>query len=47
MLPIQRQALHCARYDFDFPEGTVSLSAPLPEDMQVFCGARGLSDIPL
>jgi 23S rRNA pseudouridine1911/1915/1917 synthase len=36
-LPIQRQALHCHRYDFEFPEGTVSFSAPLQADMLAFC----------
>ena len=37
-LPIQRQALHCYRYDFEFPEGTVSFTAPLQDDMLDFCG---------
>ncbi|MFO8026967.1 MAG: RluA family pseudouridine synthase [Opitutales bacterium] len=41
-LPIKRQALHCARYDFDFPEGTVSFEAALPEDMRALCEAKGL-----
>jgi 23S rRNA pseudouridine1911/1915/1917 synthase len=36
-LPIQRQALHCYRYDFNFPEGTVSFTAPLQDDMLDFC----------
>ncbi|MDQ8196385.1 RNA pseudouridine synthase [Coraliomargarita sp. SDUM461004] len=36
-LPIQRQALHCHRYDFQFPEGTVSFTAPLQADMLAFC----------
>jgi 23S rRNA pseudouridine1911/1915/1917 synthase len=36
-LPIQRQALHCFRYDFNFPEGTVSFTAPLQDDMLAFC----------
>ncbi|HBR94638.1 MAG TPA: RNA pseudouridine synthase [Opitutae bacterium] len=36
-LPIQRQALHCYRYDFNFPEGTVSFTAPLQADMLDFC----------
>lgn len=36
-LPIKRQALHCYRYDFDFPEGTVSFEAPLNKDMEQFC----------
>jgi len=42
MLPIKRQALHCHRYDFDFPEGTVSFEAPLQEDMLTFCEVNGL-----
>jgi len=42
-LPIKRQALHCARYDFDFPEGTVSFEAPLQEDMMALCEAKGLT----
>lgn len=36
-LPIQRQALHCYRYDFEFPDGTVSFIAPLQADMLDFC----------
>jgi 23S rRNA pseudouridine1911/1915/1917 synthase len=36
-LPIQRQALHCYRYDFEFPEGTVSFTADLQDDMLDFC----------
>ncbi len=36
-LPIQRQALHCYRYDFEFPEGTVSFTADLQHDMLNFC----------
>ncbi|HKK18826.1 MAG TPA: RluA family pseudouridine synthase [Opitutales bacterium] len=43
MLPMQRQALHCHRYDFDFPEGTVSFEAPLQEDMLGFCETYGLT----
>jgi 23S rRNA pseudouridine1911/1915/1917 synthase len=43
MLPMQRQALHCYRYDFEFPEGTVSFAAPLQEDMQAFCRKADLS----
>jgi len=35
-LPIKRQALHCHRYDFDFPEGTVSFTAPLQADLLQF-----------
>jgi len=37
MLPIKRQALHCHRYDFDFPEGTISFEAPLQADMRELC----------
>lgn len=36
-LPIQRQGLHCYRYDFEFPEGTVSFTAGLQADMLDFC----------
>lgn len=36
-LPIQRQALHCHRYCFEFPEGAVSFTAPLQPDMLDFC----------
>ena len=36
-LPMKRQALHCYRYIFEFPEGPVSFTAPLREDMLVFC----------
>jgi 23S rRNA pseudouridine1911/1915/1917 synthase len=36
-LPMQRQALHCYRYDFEFPEGTVSFVAGLQADMLDFC----------
>ena len=43
MLPMKRQALHCHRYDFDFPEGTVSFEAPLQEDMSNLCSELGLS----
>lgn len=43
MLPIKRQALHCHRYDFDFPEGTISFEAPLQEDMLELCEQLGLS----
>ncbi|PXA04175.1 RNA pseudouridine synthase [Coraliomargarita sinensis] len=42
MLPMQRQALHCHRYDFEFPDGTVSFEAPLQEDMQTFSRKNGL-----
>jgi len=44
-LPLRRQALHCHRYIFDFPEGAVSFDAPLAEDMRAFCeGPMGLAD---
>lgn len=36
-LPIKRQALHCYRYDFEFPDGSVSFAAPLQYDMLSFC----------
>lgn len=36
-LPIKRQALHCHRYDFQFPEGTISFTAGLQDDMLDFC----------
>ena len=36
-LPIQRQALHCYRYDFEFQEGKVSFTAPLQADILDFC----------
>jgi 23S rRNA pseudouridine1911/1915/1917 synthase len=42
-LPMKRQALHCHRYFFEFPEGTVSFTAPVQEDMLTFCrSAMGL-----
>jgi 23S rRNA pseudouridine1911/1915/1917 synthase len=36
-LPIQRQALHCYRYDFEFQEGTARFTAPLQADILDFC----------
>ena len=36
-LPIQRQALHCYHYDFEFHEGTFSFTAPLQADIIDFC----------
>lgn len=36
-LPMKRQALHCHRYAFEFPEGPVVLTAPVQEDMLAFC----------
>lgn len=45
-LPMKRQALHCHRYDFDFPEGTVSFTAPLQEDMRALCEVKRLGASP-
>jgi len=42
-LPMKRQALHCHRYDFDFPEGTVSFTAGAQADMRSFCSQVGLT----
>ena len=39
-LPIQRQALHCATYEFRFPDETISFSAPLPDDILQLCRER-------
>lgn len=39
-LPIKRQALHCYRYDFEFPEGTVSFTADLQDDMLDLCQSQ-------
>lgn len=36
-LPIKRQALHCWRYCFNFPEGAKVFQAPLQADMLEFC----------
>lgn len=36
-LPIKRQALHCYRYEFEFPDGAVCFTAPLQYDMLSFC----------
>lgn len=36
-LPIQRQALHCYEYDFQFPEGSIHFTAPLAADMAAYC----------
>ena len=36
-LPIKRQALHCWRYIFNFPEGPKAFTAPLQADMLEFC----------
>ena len=45
-LPLNRQALHCRRYEFAFPEGPEILEAPLLADMQEFCEqAMGLSTV--
>jgi len=44
-LPIKRQALHCYRYEFNFPGESVSFAAPLQEDMASFCrNQMGLSE---
>ena len=46
MLPLKRQALHCRRYEFDFPEGAEVLEAPMLPDMRNFCeGAMGRSTV--
>lgn len=37
VLPMQRQALHCFRYDFNFPEKTVTFTANPQADMLCFC----------
>lgn len=43
-LPLQRQGLHCHRYTFEFEEGPISFTAPLPHDMKAFCESKmGLS----
>lgn len=42
MLPMQRQALHCYRYEFDFPEGTVGFTAPPTADFREFCEQHDL-----
>lgn len=36
-LAMKRQALHCHKYNFNFPDGLVSFEAPLAEDMDLFC----------
>lgn len=36
-LPMQRQALHCYAYDFQFPEGSIRFAAPMPADMLTVC----------
>lgn len=36
-LPIKRQGLHCYRYYFEFPDGAVCFTAPLQEDILIFC----------
>ncbi len=35
-LPMKRQALHCYRYTFEFPEGPVVFEAPVQDDMSAF-----------
>ena len=47
-LPLKRQALHCYRYVFEFAEGPVAFTAPLPADMADFCrDVMGLSEAEL
>jgi 23S rRNA pseudouridine1911/1915/1917 synthase len=36
-LPMQRQALHCYEYDFQFPEGSLRFTAPMPDDLRTHC----------
>ena len=36
-LPMQRQALHCYEYDFQFPEGSIRFTAPLATDIMAYC----------
>ncbi len=36
-LPMKRQAIHAAKLEFFHEEFQESISAPLPEDMEVFC----------
>lgn len=36
-LPMQRQALHCYEYDFQFPDGSIRFTAPMAVDMASFC----------
>lgn len=46
-LPMKRQALHCYEYCFQFPEVPQTLTAPLLEDMKLFCREQmGLAVIP-
>lgn len=37
LLPIKRQALHCAQYRFDFDGETETFSAPIPDDIRELC----------
>ncbi|WP_269522106.1 RluA family pseudouridine synthase [Coraliomargarita parva] len=47
-LPLKRQALHCYEYTFEFPGAPVVLTAPLLEDMSLFCREQmGLDSLPL
>lgn len=39
-LPIQRHALHCYRYAFDFIDGLETYTAPLQEDMLRLCAEK-------
>ncbi len=36
-LAMKRQALHCHKFHFNFPDGAVSFEAPLAVDMDLFC----------
>ncbi|MEO0509604.1 MAG: RNA pseudouridine synthase [Verrucomicrobiota bacterium] len=40
MLPLQRQALHCYRYEFQFPELPVVFTAQLQHDLSEWLSAR-------
>lgn len=39
-LPMQRQALHCYEYDFQFPGGSTRFTAPMTADMLSYCQQR-------
>lgn len=41
-LPLKRQALHCFRYDFEFPGSTVSFTAPLQRDFCELCAKQSI-----
>jgi 23S rRNA pseudouridine1911/1915/1917 synthase len=45
-LPLRRQALHCYKYAFAFPDRTKTLTAPFPADLLTFCTeVMGLENI--